>query len=91
MRILITGGLGFLGSNLATKLSFENHEIVVLDNLDPLYGGNRFNLSDANNQNIKVVVGDATNIELVSKLVRDVDVIFHSPAGALSFGLICCG
>ena len=80
MRILITGGLGFLGSNLATKLSFENHDIIILDNLDPLYGGSRFNLSDANNQIIEVVIGDVTDTELVSKLVRGIDIVFHFAA-----------
>ena len=43
MKILITGGLGFIGSNLATELSKSNHKIIILDNLDPKYGGNCFN------------------------------------------------
>lgn len=80
MRILITGGLGFLGSNLATKLSYENHEITILDNIDPLYGGNRFNLSDANNKNIKIVIGDVIDEKLINKLVQNVDIIFHFAA-----------
>ena len=38
MKYLITGGLGFIGSNIATLLSHNNQEVVILDNLDPMYG-----------------------------------------------------
>jgi len=80
MKILITGGLGFLGSNLATKLSHKNYNITILDNLDPLYGGNRYNLFDANMQNIKVIIGDVRNKDLVYNLIKDKDYVFHFAA-----------
>jgi len=80
MEILITGGLGFLGSNLATKLSHRNYKITILDNLDPLYGGNRFNLFDANMQNIKVVIGNVINKDLVYNLVKNKNYVFHFAA-----------
>lgn len=80
MRILITGGLGFIGSNLATKLSILGHDIVIVDNLNPLYGGNKYNLHEANNKNIELIIGDVKDKELMLKLTKDVDIIFHFAA-----------
>lgn len=80
MKILITGGLGFIGSNLATKLSYLGNEIIIIDNLNPLYGGNNFNLFDSNKNNIKVVIGDVRDKNLVFKLIKDVDIVFHFSA-----------
>jgi len=80
MRILITGGLGFIGSNLATRLSKQAHHITILDNLNPLYGGNKFNLHDANLDNIDLIIGDARDKELILRLVKDIDVVFHFAA-----------
>ena len=46
MKILITGGLGFIGSNLARRLVNENHDITIVDSLIPEYGGNYFNVEE---------------------------------------------
>ncbi len=43
-KVLITGGLGFLGSNLCHRLVSAGANVTVIDNLAPLYGGNRFNV-----------------------------------------------
>ena len=43
-RVLITGGMGFIGSNLARLLAEAGADILVVDSLNPEYGGNRFNL-----------------------------------------------
>ncbi len=80
MRVLITGGLGFIGSNLATILSNTDNKVTIIDNLNPLYGGNEFNLHDANKDNIKVVKGDVRNKELLNELIKDIDVVFHFAA-----------
>ncbi|MFT5562496.1 MAG: UDP-glucose 4-epimerase, partial [Litorivivens sp.] len=44
--VLITGGLGVIGSNLCRALVRENAKVTVVDSLIPLYGGNRFNVDD---------------------------------------------
>jgi len=42
-KVLITGGMGFIGSNLARRLIEQGAEVVLVDNLIPEYGGNLFN------------------------------------------------
>ena len=43
-RVLITGGLGFIGSNLARRLVALGSEVTVVESLIPDYGGNRYNV-----------------------------------------------
>jgi UDP-glucose 4-epimerase len=78
-KILITGGLGFLGSNLAHKLVEFNSEVTLLDALLPLYGGNRFNVDDIENK-VKVILGDIRDFRLIEKLVEKQDIIFNLAA-----------
>ena len=79
-RVLITGGLGFLGSSLANRLSTLGAQVIILDSLNPLYGGNRFNLNPALVQKMRVFIGDVRDKNLVSELVDGVDVIYHFAA-----------
>src|SRR5258708_39395418 len=44
-RVLITGGMGFIGSNLARQLVELNADVVIVDSMIPDYGGNLFNIS----------------------------------------------
>jgi len=44
-RVLITGGLGFIGSNLARRLVGIGAEVTLVDSLIPEYGGNLFNIA----------------------------------------------
>jgi CDP-paratose 2-epimerase len=70
---LITGGCGFIGSNLADTLMSEGEEIVVLDNLSR--GGSRENLSwlrDRHGQKLHFVAGDVRNENLVTHLIKEV-------------------
>ena len=54
-QILITGGLGFIGSNLALKLVELGANITVLDSLLPDFGGNKFNIFPIKNRvNVKI-------------------------------------
>ena len=45
-KVLITGGLGFIGSNLARVLVHSGAQVTLVDSLIPQYGGNLFNVSD---------------------------------------------
>lgn len=74
--VLVTGGLGFIGSNLARRLVALGARVTVLDNLNPGQGGNRHNLDDVC-EAIEVVIGDQADRDMVARLVRGKDVIFN--------------
>ena len=74
MRILITGGLGFIGSNFVRYMA-DNAEIIVVDALK--YGSNENNLKDLN---CKVVNGDICDYELMAELVKGMDAIVNFAA-----------
>jgi dTDP-glucose 4,6-dehydratase len=62
MRVLVTGGAGFIGSHFAKRLAAAGHEVVVLDKLT--YSGNRANLQDAD---VELVVGDICAADVVAE------------------------
>lgn len=74
-RVLITGGAGFLGSNLAHALVAFGADVTVLDALLPLYGGNMFNL-DGILDAVTFVHGDIRDQELVRTHVADKDIVY---------------
>lgn len=81
MKILITGGAGFIGSNFIRYIlnKYKNYQIINLDKLT--YCGNLDNLRDVEkNKRYKFVKGDICNKKLVDKLVGQVDAIVHFAA-----------
>ncbi|HUL74550.1 MAG TPA: NAD-dependent epimerase/dehydratase family protein [Vicinamibacterales bacterium] len=78
-KVLVTGGLGFLGSSLALRLVDFGAHVTVIDNLNPLYGGNRFNISSAAGK-IDIVVDDVRNLEVMKPLIAGADTLFHLAA-----------
>jgi nucleoside-diphosphate-sugar epimerase len=78
-RIVITGGLGFLGSTLAVRLAKAGARVTVIDNLHPLYGGNLFNIADARDR-IEVVIEDVRNLDVMGPLIERADIMFHLAA-----------
>ncbi len=78
--ILITGGLGFLGSNLANRLSSYGAKLIILDSLNPLYGGNEFNIDPEFKDKMRIVIGDIRDKGLIDELVTGVDLIYHFAA-----------
>src|SRR5262245_45628452 len=78
-KILITGGAGFIGSNLAHALVRLGARVTVLDAMLPLYGGNEFNLTDIKSQ-ITFIPGDIRDPQAVRRAVTDQDYIFDLAA-----------
>jgi nucleoside-diphosphate-sugar epimerase len=81
-KVLVTGGLGFIGSNLAIRLVEAGASVTILDNLDPTGGGTYFNIEPIK-ADVEVVIGDTCDAGLVERLVRERTHIF-SLAGHVS-------
>jgi UDP-glucose 4-epimerase len=75
-RVLITGGLGFIGSNLARQLADLGADVLIVDSLLPDYGGNLFNL-DGYDERVRVNIADIRQGTTMNYLVRGRDVIFN--------------
>ncbi len=75
-RVMITGGLGFIGSNLAHRLASLGADVLLVDSLIPDYGGNLFNISGIEDQ-VTVNVADVRQASTMNYLVQGRDVIFN--------------
>lgn len=75
-RVLVTGGLGFIGSNLARALATLDADVLLVDSLIPDYGGNLFNLAGFESR-LRVNVADVRQQSTMDYLVRDREVIFN--------------
>src|SRR3989338_3530618 len=76
MRILITGGAGFIGSHLAEALKKQGHEVVVFDNLASGNG----NLEFLKNSGSKLVKGNVAKFEEIKTAAKGIDPIYHLAA-----------
>ena len=84
MKILVTGGAGYIGSVLVPELLKKGHEVTVIDNF--MY--NQGSLLDCcYDENLTVIRGDVRDRKLVSKLLKDVDAMF--PLACLTGAPIC--
>ncbi|MCE5310548.1 MAG: NAD-dependent epimerase/dehydratase family protein [Acidobacteriales bacterium] len=75
-RVLITGGLGFIGSNLARRLLEAGAEVVLLDSMAPEYGGNLFNI-DGIESRVKVNISDVRDPHSMRYMVQGHDYLFN--------------
>ncbi len=73
---LITGGMGFIGSNLAIRLANLGAQVTILDSMIPDYGGNEFNLHPVKDR-VRVNYCDIRDESAVSYLVRNQNFVFH--------------
>lgn len=75
-KVLITGGLGFIGSNLAHRLVAAGARVTLVDNLRPEYGGNRRNVAGLGRR-VRVVIADVRDRARLPGLVRGQDYLFN--------------
>ncbi len=75
-KVMITGGLGFIGSNLARRLVEWGADILIVDSLIPDYGGNLFNIESIKDK-IRVNIADIRDRNSMDYLVRGHDYIFN--------------
>ena len=76
MKYLVTGGAGFIGSHLTKKLVEEGNDVTIIDNLNT---GKEKNLESIKNK-IDFVKGSILDIELLEKLTKDVEGVYHQAA-----------
>ena len=76
MRVLITGGAGFIGSHLADALIARGDHVVALDNFST---GSTTNIKHIA-KNFEIIDGDIRNTELIDEATKDVDLVLHMAA-----------
>ena len=86
MRILITGGAGFIGSHLTDRLVADGHQITILDNLAT---GRKENLSaHLGGGSVNFVEGSILDVPLLDGLIKDTEYIFHLAAAVGVFNIV---
>ena len=75
-NVLITGGAGFIGSNLAIKLAEMKANVTIVDSFIPEYGGNLFNLEPIKNK-VKLNISDVRDEHSMKYLINDQDYLFN--------------
>jgi UDP-glucose 4-epimerase len=75
-EVLITGGLGFIGSNLSIELVRLGAHVTIIDNMLPRQGSNLFNIKEIEDK-VKINISDVRNHLSMNHLVKGKDYIFH--------------
>ncbi len=77
MKILVTGGAGFIGSHIVDELIKEGHSVRIFDNLEPQVHNQ---VPAYLNKDAEFIKGDVRDIPALEAAIRDMDVIFHEAA-----------
>ncbi len=75
-RVLVTGGLGFIGSNLSMRLVELGADVLLVDSLVPEYGGNLFNVAGVENK-VRINISDVRDEHSMRYLVQGQDYLFN--------------
>ena len=86
MRILVTGGAGFIGSHLCERLVSDGHMVTVIDNFSTGRTSNLANLADSDE--FTLVEGSILDSNILNPLIRDVDYVFHLAAAVGVFNIV---
>jgi len=86
MRILVTGGAGFIGSHLCERLIADGHTVTAIDNFSTGRATNLANLNSANN--FTLIHGSILDTQLLTPLVNEADYIFHLAAAVGVFNIV---
>jgi len=86
MRILVTGGAGFIGSHLCERLVLDGHVVTAVDNFST---GNASNLNSLiNSENFTLIEGSVLDSTILNPLIRDTEYIFHLAAAVGVFNIV---
>ena len=86
MRILVTGGAGFIGSHLCERLISDGHEVTALDNFSTGQTSNLANLAES--RNFSIVEGSILDSNILATLIKTSDYVFHLAAAVGVFNII---
>jgi UDP-glucose 4-epimerase len=86
MRILVTGGAGFIGSHLSERLLNDDHEVTVLDNLSTGRASNLSNFSKS--EKFRFVEGSVLDLDILNSLISKTDYVFHLAAAVGVFNIV---
>jgi UDP-glucose 4-epimerase len=86
MRILVTGGAGFIGSHLCERLINDGHNVTALDNFSTGLERNLANIKGA--KGFKLVEGSILDSELLVRLIEETDYVFHLAAAVGVFNIV---
>jgi len=75
-KVMITGGMGFIGSTLAHHLVGLSAEVTILDNMTPSHGGSPLNITGIEDR-LHIEIADLRHVAHLDQMVRDCDVIFN--------------
>jgi UDP-glucose 4-epimerase len=86
MKILVTGGAGFIGSHLSERLMADGHAVTVLDDFSTGRASNLNGLRKV--ANFKIVEGSILDANKLSQMIREVDYVFHLAAAVGVFNIV---
>lgn len=86
MRILVTGGAGFIGSHLCERLVLDGHRVIAIDNFATGRRENLIGLSSS--ENFKLIEGTVLDLPMLLRLMPEVDYVFHLAAAVGVFNIV---